>query len=267
MSCVKNNLKTILQIIETEGGSRSGSASRKNATATVPDLPADPAAMIIAENVAAAAAAREDLIKRTTPPPPALYKWIWFSLRQRSVVNSLGIIGTSKTSLHSWVTLTLSLPFTVWKISTLSRIGDFIDPFWLRTWSPSEWLPLASLKTTGAASLALFPMPFFRKRGTRSSGRGEGGCLSSRSVLACYYANWWCQLPRHTSGWGGIPEWNWIILLHNSEWDMSCAPPLPPAPPPPRHSLKPPERFWVRAKKSWYKVALRITWMCQNNFF
>ncbi len=42
---------------------------KRNAAATVtaPDLPADDAARIIAENAAAAAAARDDLIKRTAP--------------------------------------------------------------------------------------------------------------------------------------------------------------------------------------------------------
>ncbi len=55
--------------METEGGSGTGATSKRNAAATVtaPDLPADDAARIIAENAAAAAAARNDHIKRTAP--------------------------------------------------------------------------------------------------------------------------------------------------------------------------------------------------------
>ncbi len=101
----ENNSGKMLQIMDTEDGSGSGAPTKKNVTSagaaaaaaaasvTAPNLPADDAARIIAENAAAAAAARDDLLKRTPPPPAAQYKRIQPILRQRSVVNSLGLIG------------------------------------------------------------------------------------------------------------------------------------------------------------------------------
>ncbi len=84
----ENNLGKLLQIMETADGSGPGVPMKKNVTSagtaaataaaaaaaaavassgSTPNLPADDAARIIAENAAAAAAARADLLKRTPP--------------------------------------------------------------------------------------------------------------------------------------------------------------------------------------------------------
>jgi hypothetical protein len=93
----ENNFGKLLQIMDTEDGSGSEAPTKKNVTSagtaaaaaaassgTAPNLPADDAARIIAENTGAA---RADLLKRTPPPPAALYKRIQSILRQRSIVN------------------------------------------------------------------------------------------------------------------------------------------------------------------------------------